>query len=314
MPVLEYIRSRSRSSRAPVVGGAPEDLFDEAFLKKLEYLYIVSKKIFAGRSRAERKTKKTGSGIEFADHRDYVPGDDLRYLDWNIYGRLERLLLRLFEQEEDLHIYVLLDCSESMAFGDPVKLHYGLQVAAAIAYVGLANLDRVSILTLSDKIVDRLAPARGKGRVFNVFEFLKSQKPEGKTDLEAACRTFVAQNKRRGIAVLISDLYDPEGFEAGINTLRYGRFETGVIQVFDQSEVKPKLHGDLSLVDCETGESRDVTITSRVLARYTEVHRQYRERIEQFCREKQVAHFAADTQIPFDELVLRVLRRGGLLR
>lgn len=312
MPVLEYIRRRT--SRAPAVGSAPEDLFDERFLKKLEYLYIVSKKIFAGRSRAERKTRKTGSGIEFADHRDYVPGDDLRYLDWNIYGRLERLLLRLFEEEEDLHVYVLLDCSESMAFGDPVKLHYGMQVAAAVAYVGLANLDRVSLVALSDRVVDRMTPARGKGRIFNVFEFLRSITPRGKTDLAAACRSFVAQNKRRGIAVLVSDLYDPEGFEGGINTLRFGRFETGVIQVFDQSEVAPRLHGDLSLVDCETGEAREVTITPRVLARYAEVHRQYRERLEQFCRDKQVEHFAADTSVPFDELVLRVLRRGGLLR
>jgi uncharacterized protein (DUF58 family) len=312
MPVLEYIRRRT--SRAPVVGGAPDHLFDEEFLKKLEYLYIVSKKIFSGRSRAERRTKKTGSGVEFADHRDYVPGDDLRYLDWNIYGRLERLLLRLFEEEEDLHIYVLLDCSESMAFGDPVKLHYGMQVAAAIAYVGLANLDRVSLVAVSDQIVDRLTPARGKGRIFNVFEFLKTLRPRGKTDLEAALRTFVAQNKRRGIVVLVSDLYDPDGFEGGINTLRFARFETGVIQVFDRVEVEPALHGDLSLVDCETGETRQVTITNRVLARYAEVHQQYRDRIEQFCRDKQVAYFVANTETPFDELVLQVLRRGGLLR
>jgi uncharacterized protein (DUF58 family) len=312
MPILEYIRRRS--SRAPMIDGTPDDLFDEAFLKKLEYLYVVSKKIFAGRTRAERRTKKTGSGIEFADHRDYVAGDDLRYLDWNIYGRLERLLLRLFEEEEDLHIYILIDCSESMAFGSPVKLHYAMQVAAAIAYVGLANLDRVSIIAVSDKMTARLAPHRGKGRIFNVFEFLKNLSPSGKTDLEAACRTFVAQHKRRGIAVLISDLYDPEGFERGINTLRFARFETGVIQVFDQSEVNPKLQGDLSLVDCETGQTREVTITNRILERYAEVHRRYREQIEQFCREKQVTHFAAHTNVPFDELVLRVLRRGGLLR
>ena len=312
MPVLDYIRRRI--SRLPPPPPPPEDLFDEAFLKKLEYLHLVSKKIFAGRTRAERRTRKTGSGIEFADHRDYVPGDDLRYLDWNIYGRLERLLLRLFEEEEDLHIYILLDCSESMVFGDPLKLHYGMQVAAALAYVGLANLDRVSVIAVGDKILDRLPPARGKGRIFNVFEFLRSLRPSGQTDLAAACRSFVAQNKRRGIAVLVSDLYDPEGFEGGINSLRYGRFETGVIQVYDHSEVKPQLHGDLSLIDCETGQTREVTITPRILRRYTEVHRQYRERIGQFCREKQVAHFEVDTSVPFDELVLRVLRRGGLLR
>jgi uncharacterized protein (DUF58 family) len=313
MPVLDSIRrriSRPPTPPAPV----PEELFDEAFLRKLEYLHLVSKKIFSGHVRAERRTKKVGSGVEFADYRDYSPGDDLRYLDWNIYGRLERLLLRLFEEEEDLHIYVLLDVSQSMAFGNPVNLHYGMQVAAALAYVGLANLDRVSILAVADKIVARLAPARGKGRIFHVFEFLRNLQPQRETDLAAACRTFVAQNKRRGIAILVSDLYDPGGFEGGINALRFGRFETGVIQVFDHSEVNPKLHGDLSLVDVETGETREVTITPRILKRYAEVHKQYRAQIEQFCREKQVAHFEVNTGVPFDELVLRVLRRGGLLR
>jgi uncharacterized protein (DUF58 family) len=312
MPLLDSIRRRI--SRVPPPPPPPEDLFDEAFLKKLEYLHLVSKKIFAGRVRAERRTRKTGSGIEFADHRDYVPGDDLRYLDWNIYGRLERLLLRLFEEEEDLHIYVIIDCSESMAFGDPVKLHYAMQVAAALAYVGLANLDRVSLVAVADKVVDRLTPARGKGRIFKVFDFLRALSPQGETGLAAACRTFVAQNKRRGIAVLISDLYDPDGFEGGINALRFAKFETGVIQVFDHSEVRPELHGDLSLVDCETGEVREVTVTPRILGRYAEVHAKYRERIGQFCRDKQVAHFEVDTSVPFDDLVLRVLRRGGLLR
>lgn len=312
MPLFESIRRRI--SHPPLPPTPEAELFDEEFLQRLEYLHIVSRKIFAGRQRAERRTRKTGSGIEFADHRDYSPGDDLRYLDWNIYGRLDRLLLRLFEEEEDLHIYVLVDTSASMGFGDPVKLQYAMQLAAAIAYVGLASLDRVSLLAVADRVVGRLAPARGKGRIFKVFDFLRGLELAGETDLETACRAFVAQNKRRGIVVLLSDLYDPAGFEKGINTLRYARFETGVIQVFDRSEVNPSLHGDLSLVDCETGETREVTITPRVLARYAEEHRRYREAIEQFCRDKQVGYFPADTAVPFDELVLRILRRGGLLR
>src|SRR5205085_12362428 len=128
-----------------------DDRFDEHFLKKLEYLYIVSKKIFAGRMRAERRTKKTGSGIEFADHRNYTLGDDFRYIDWNIYGRMERLLLRLFEEEEDLSIYMLLDASVSMRIGDKApKLQYAMKVVAALCYIGLANLDRVSIIPFSD--------------------------------------------------------------------------------------------------------------------------------------------------------------------
>ena len=312
MTVWDAIRQRTQ--RRSTMPPAPEELFDEAFLKKLEYLHLVSKKIFSGRTRAERRTRKTGSGVEFADHRDYTLGDDLRYLDWNIYGRLERLLLRLFEEEEDLHIYVLVDCSTSMGFGEPVKLHYAMQVAAALAYVGLANLDRVSLVALNDRVVDHLPAARGKGRIFTVFKFLRGLRASGQTDLAAACRTFVAQNKRRGIAILVSDLYAPEGYEAGLNTLRYGRFEPGVIQIVDRHEARPDVHGDLSLVDCETGETRQVTVTKGLLDRYAQVHQRYCHEIGQFCREKQVPHFLAHTDQPFDELVLQVLRRGGMLR
>ena len=185
-------------------------LFDDEFLKKLEYLYIVSKKVFAGRIRAERRTRKVGAGIEFADHRKYSAGDDFRYIDWNIYGRLDRLLLRLFEEQEDLHIYILLDASVSMRIGDPVKLDYASKIAAALCYIGLANLDRVSIVPFSAQLHrEQLPSARGKARIFKVFDFLSGIEPVGQTSLEASLKTFVAQTKRRGMAVVISDFYDP---------------------------------------------------------------------------------------------------------
>src|SRR6185295_17624536 len=135
--------------------------FDESFLKKLEYLYVVSRKVFSGRMRAERRTRKTGSGVEFADHRNYTVGDDLRYLDWSVYGRLDKLLLRLFEEEEDLHIYLLLDASASMRLSG--KFDYAQTLCAALAYVGLAKMDRVSIVPFSEGRRERLPPARGKG-------------------------------------------------------------------------------------------------------------------------------------------------------
>ena len=130
-------RSRPESPKTEEQGQA--DLFDEHFLKTLEYLYIVSKKVFAGRARAERRTRKVGSGIEFADYREYVPGDDLRYLDWNIYGRMDKLLLRLFEEEEDLYIYLLLDISDSMRMGSPPKLHYAMQITGDVRCQNLTD-------------------------------------------------------------------------------------------------------------------------------------------------------------------------------
>jgi uncharacterized protein (DUF58 family) len=289
--------------------------FDEAFLKKLEYLYLVSKKIFAGGMKAERRSKKIGSGIEFADHRNYSRGDDFRYLDWNLYGRMERLLLRLFEEEEDLSIYLLVDCSKSMAIGKPMsKMDYALRTCAALSYVGLANLDRVSIVPFSNDLHDRLPPERGKGRIFKVFDFLADVEPGCETALGPAVSKFVHQTKRRGMVVLISDFYDPAGYEQAINVLRYHKHDPFVIQVIDPKEADPPLHGDLTLIDCETGEPKEVTISARLLAEYKAEHQKYCKELEDFCTARAVACFRTTTAMPFDELVLRIFRAGGFVK
>jgi uncharacterized protein (DUF58 family) len=295
-----------------------DDLFDDDFQRKLDYLALVSRRVFAGRMRAERRTKKSGSGVEFADHREYQPGDDFRYLDWNIYQRFNKLLVRLYEEEEDLAIYFIVDTSASMAFGDGEnkarKLRYAKKVCAALAYVGLANLDRVTIVSTSDKIMDRMPQTRGKARIFKVFRFLREIEPAGHTDLGDALKSFVAQNKRRGLAVLISDLYDPAGFEKGINVLRYNKFDPFVVHIVDPLEGKPKLNGDVLVYDCETGDEREVTVTAKVLERFEVAHREYHQEIDRFCATHQVPYISADVNIPFDELILRVFRRGGFLR
>lgn len=291
-----------------------DDLFDDDFQRKLDYLALVSRRVFAGRMRAERRTKKSGSGVEFADHRDYQPGDDFRYLDWNVYQRFDRLLLRLFEEEEDLAIYIIVDQSASMAFGDGKKLRYAKRVAAALAYVGLANLDRVSVIGANDHVAERMQQTRGKARIFKVFRFLKTLKADGTTDLGDAMKGFVAQNKKRGLAVLISDLYDPQGFERGINVLRYNKFDPFVVHVTDETEAKPKLHGDVLLYDCETGDERELTVTASVLKKFEGAYRDYLQDIERFCSSHTVPSIRADVGVPFDELVLRVFRRGGFLR
>lgn len=290
------------------------DLFDDDFQRKLDYLALVSKRAFAGRMRAERRTKKTGAGVEFADHRDYQPGDDFRYLDWNVYQRFDRLLLRLFEEEEDLAIYFVIDASASMAFGDAKKFRYAKRVTAALAYVGLANLDRVSIVSTADNVLDRMPSTRGKARIFKVFRFLRELTPSGTTNLEDAMKAFVAQNKRRGLVVLASDLYDPHGFERGINVLRYNKFDPFVVHIVDKEDATPKLAGDVLLYDCETGDEREVTVTAKVLDRFERAYHEYLADIDRFCTSKQVPYIQADVQIPFEDLILRVFRRGGFLR
>lgn len=303
---LLSLESRARDDRS--------ELFDEAFLKKLEYLHVVSRKVFTGGQRAERRMRKVGSGIEFADHRRYTWGDDFRYIDWNVYGRVDKLLLRLFEEEEDLHIYLLLDSSRSMTIGAPPKLHYAMQVTAALAYVGLANLDRVAVIPFSNRLHGRLPPARGKNRIFKIFEFLRSTEVGGDTNLGACIEKFVHQNKRRGLVVVLSDFYDPRGFEEGLNTLRYNKFEPFVLQVFDQKEAHPNLHGDLSLVDCETGEVKEVTISRSLLEAYEREHEKFCGELRDFCTSRAVPYFRTHTGIAFDELILTIFRTGGFLR
>ena len=303
------------SKRAGTAAPKGDDaLFDEAFQRKLDVLAVVSRKLFAGRLRAERRTKKSGSGIEFADHRAYHPGDDLRALDWSVYARSERLLIKQFEEEEDLPIHILLDSSRSMAAGAPPKFDHARRLAAALAYVGLANLDRVALTGWSTKVRDRLPAARGKGQVFKMFTFLRGLGCEGETALADAVRAFSAENKRRGVAIVISDLYDPAGFARGLNALRYQRFEPMVVHVVDPAEADPGVRGDLLLVDVETGAQREVTLTPDLVAKYRDAHTAWRHEIESFCKARQIPYVAAETDGAFDDQVLRLFRRLGVLR
>ena len=291
-------------------------LFDEAFLRRLEYLHLVSRKVYAGRTHAERRSKKVGSGIEFADHRDYSPGDDFRYLDWKVYARMERMLIRLHEEEEDLLVYLLIDASKSMSLSLSAtsKFEHAARLAAALAYVGLANLDRVAIIPFGEKLDQQLPIVRGKNQIFKVFRFLEGIKPGGPTRLNHSLKAFVHQNKRPGLAVILSDFYDPAGYEEALSYLRYNNYEPFVIHLYDEEELNPTLRGDLSVVDCETGEVKDITVTPRLLARYREVHQEFCADLESKCKSRQASYFRTPVQVPYDEIVLRIFRTGGFLK
>jgi uncharacterized protein (DUF58 family) len=312
--VWDRLRGAVTGARPASSGGASETLFDDDFQRKLDSLAMVSRRVFRGRMRADRRTKKTGSGVEFAEHRGYEPGDDFRSLDWNVYQRLDRLLVRLFEEEEDLSIYLIVDSSRSMGFGDGEKFRYARRVAAALAYVGLANLDRVTLVSTADKVMKRMPETRGKARIFRVFRFLDELRADGSTNLFGELKTFAAAHRRRGLVVLISDLYDPKGFEEGINVLRYNKFDVLVVHVTSKTDARPELYGDVTLVDCETGEPRDVTVSSKVLSDYERVYEAYLTNVERFCKAKQVSYLRASTEVPVHEFVLHAFKKGGLLR
>lgn len=293
------------------------DIFDDEFLRQLELLQVVARRLIRGRQRAERKTRKTGSGIEFADHREYSPGDDIRNVDWNVLARLNHTLVRLFEEDEDLPLRLIVDVSESMLTKDAQKLLYAQKIAAALAYVGLAGLDRVGMTAMSGTVHETLPAMRGKGRIFRIFDFLRSCEAGGPTDIYAGCKRVAAQSSLPGVTVVISDFYDLEGAFDGLNLLRFQKHEVVAIQVTDPVEANPVdtgVRGDVTLVDVEGDETRDVTLSAALLQAYAEAHERFCTHLANKCRSRGMPYFRASIDEPFDELVLRIFRLGGVLR
>src|SRR5205814_3670807 len=183
-------------------------LLDPEFLARLEQLELVSKKIFMGRMKGERRSKRKGQSVEFADYRNYVVGDDLRFLDWNLMARLDKLFIRLFMEEEDLHFYVLIDNSLSMDFGSPSKLRFAKQIAAALGFIGLVNMDRVVIEAFNERLTQSMPAARGRRSVWRVLDFLGKLEPVGPSDLSQALRTLSLKSSGQGFVVILRDVMD----------------------------------------------------------------------------------------------------------
>jgi uncharacterized protein (DUF58 family) len=300
---------------APPLGARPlGGRFDERFLRRLEALSLAIRRTTAGQRRGGRRSRRLGAGLEFADHRDYAPGDDLRHLDWNLYGRLGRLALRRYEEDEDLSIDLLVDASASMGLGAPPKLDLALQLAAALAYIGLSNLDRVAPTALGAE-TSSLPPARGKGRILPILRFLDGVAPTGRTPLCAAVAEFLARrSQRRGLAILISDFYDATGARAALEVIRRHRLQAVAIQVSAPDELAPVLRGDLTLRDAETGEERELTVSPKVLAACARRHAALLRDLEGYCRAQAIPCFAVGSAESFEAVVLRMFRAGGLLR
>lgn len=284
------------------------------FLQKLETLSLVSRRRFRGLQRGDRRSTARGRGVEFDDHRAYHLGDDYRYVDWNVVGRLDRLFVKMFAEEEDLDIALLIDTSRSMAAGDPPKLLLAKQLAAAIGYIGLVNLDRVGVTAFASTGASRLDRLRGRSRAFDLLEFLERLEPAGATDLGLALRRHLAASRRRGLVILISDLFDPRGYEPGLLLCRRHRAQTFLIHVLAEEEVSPRLAGDLRLVDVETDQAVDVTIDAEALHAYGAARDAFFHGIERFCFRHGIDYLRTTTSVPVETLALRWLRQGGLLQ
>jgi uncharacterized protein (DUF58 family) len=302
---------------AAVPSPAPGDgsgWFDEAFLRKLEQLALIARRVARGGARGERKTARTAGGLEFADHREYAPGDDPRRIDWNAYGRLERPLVRLFEAEEELPLYLLVDTSGSMAIGQPPKLALAARLAAALAYLALAALDPVFLYPFAAALDEEAGRARGRDPFRVLLARLARLRAQGATDLDAAVTRLLARHRRRGLAVVLSDLFAAGGCEAGLERLRHAGFQPVVVAITaTEDRHAPPEDEELVVVDAESGVERRIELDAEARRGYERAARERLERLERFCRRRALLWFAVSSEQPFDAVVLRLLRAGGLV-
>lgn len=292
----------------------PPELLNQEFLSKVGRLDVVSRKILQGRVKGEKRSKKRGRSVEFADHRPYAAGDDLRFLDWNVYARLDQLMVKLFMEEEDLHVYLLLDSSASMDYGKPNKFRYAQKVVAGLAYIGLVNMNRVGVGTFSSGLDRTLRPERGRRNLHKVIRFLQDARCEGSTDLGAACRRFALEHPRRGVVIVVSDFLDRKGYDEAIRYFVARRMDVFCLQILSPQELDPPLAGDLKLLDPEDDDQTELTISRPLLEAYKRRLNAYLGELREFCHRRGARYLTASTELPFERLVVDHLRLHGLVR
>lgn len=288
-------------------------LLSPELLGKLERMELVSRKVFRGRMKGERISRRKGQSVEFADFRNYVPGDDLRLIDWNLYARLDQLFLKLFQEEEDLHFDALIDASDSMSFGEPTKLWVAKQIAGALGYVGLCRADRVRVAALGPH-GDRAPILRGRGSLWRMLAYLDSVESGHNVSLHDGVKRYCSRNPGKGIALLITDLMDKRGYESALRMLVGRRMDIFLVHLLSPEELEPPLRGDRRLIDIEDGEAAEVTVTPHVLRRYRETLQAFVSGAKLFSARRGITYIPVVTDQPVESIVTRYLRERGVIR
>ncbi len=293
-------------------------IFDESVLRKLEQLTLVADQVRVGIMKGDRRSRKRGTSVEFADYRNYTKGDDLRRLDWNVYARLGRPFIKLLEEEEDLAVHVLVDASASMDWpeGEEAnKLRYALILAGALGHVGLATGDQVSVTLLTGRGegMRRWGPFRGRQNSLRLLQFLESAEAGGVTNLNVSLQDVALRGGRPGLLFLLSDMLTPAGYRDGVNALQARGYEVGVIHILSPDEVDPPLAGDLKLIDVETGADAELTLDVTTLDRYRERLQAWQAELAATCRGRGVHYVPVVTDTPWERLVMQTLRVQGVL-
>lgn len=295
-----------------------DELIDSTLMAKLDQIDVMSRKIFAGKLQGERRSKKRGISVEFADYRHYTHGDDLRFVDWNIYARLDKLFIKMFLEEEDLSLILAVDASASMDWGNPNKFVFAQRLAMALGYVGLVNHNRVSLYAFNAAAGLRPLPnLRGRRRAQEMGAWLLNLEPGGQSDFNDAMRTIALSRQGKGVMVILSDFLLKEGYEKGLRYLAGGGYDTFCMQVLAPEEVDPGkagLAGDLRLTDVEDEDTAEVTVTGALLKRYKENLNSYCGKLRDYCVRRNMTHATIDTSIDMHALLMDYLRKRGLLK
>ncbi len=287
---------RSVGAAEPLARG---ELFDAAFLEAAERLRLVARRVAPRGRFADQRSKDRGAGLEFQDYRPYVAGDDLRAIDWTVYRRLGRVFLRLFEEHEDLPLYLLTDVSRSAWLERPPRARAGLRAALALAAVSLGQHDRVGVFPFGADLSVLQRPTAGKGRLMQLAARMATIEPQGETDLGGALRRFGALGLREGLAVVISDFFDPRGLEAMTEGLRGVRHKLLLVQLVRRTDRHPELlragaAGEVRVIDCETGARHDVSLGPAVLERYRAAYDRFNQGLADFARSRNAGLLALD--------------------
>ncbi|MCZ6834494.1 MAG: DUF58 domain-containing protein [Planctomycetota bacterium] len=294
-----------------------DELLDSELMAKLDQVDVMSRKIFAGKLQGERRSKKRGISVEFADYRHYSPGDDLRFVDWNIYARLDKLFLKMFIEEEDLSLVLAIDASASMHWGNPSKFIFCQKLAMALGYIGLSNHNRVTLYSFNQDGLRPLSSLRGLRRTQEMGKWLLDLEPSGTSDFDGAMRSIALNRQGKGVMCILSDFMYKEGYEKGLRYLSGGGYDTFAMQILSPEEIDPGKHGlagDLRLTDIEDEDVSDVTVSAALLKRYKENLNGYCGKLREFCVRRGMMHMTIDTKTEMTPLLLDYLRKRGLLK